>query len=549
MDLPSQNGAILGGTLAGSLVVVGGLLGLLFFLRHKREMNEAIRRYGYGQPNIVKESSKPTSYEHKIPESSGSINSSLSVHSNSTPTQRGTNTFTYEELFEATNGFSDDYIIGQGGFGYVYQGILSNGKVAAIKQLKLGSFQGEREFSAEIDIISRIHHKNLVSLIGYSIDGNQKLLVYEFMANNSLAYHLHASEAKSELRWDTRMQIAIGSAKGLAYLHEDCDPKIIHRDIKATNILLDSNFKAKVSDFGLAKFVADAETHVTTRVMGTFGYIAPEYASSGKLTEKSDVYSFGIVLLELISGRAPMNLVEWVCFTVTHFILLHFATKLPLKTLCCTIQNIRSILFNLKHTLVARPLIAQAMKEGIYDELADPKLGNRYDNVEMGRMVACVEACIHPFANKRPQMIQSQHTRKLENDVVRTQRGRKTFTYEELFEATNGFSDDNLLGQGGFGLVYQGVLSNGKDAAIKQLKVGSFQGESEFFAEINVISRIHHKNLVSLIGYSIDGKQKLLCCCYMIAASEAKSELTWDTRMQIAIGSAKGLTYLHEFCE
>ncbi|KAL2928503.1 Proline-rich receptor-like protein kinase PERK1, partial [Bienertia sinuspersici] len=313
----------------------------------------------------IQESSKPTSYEHKIPESSGSINSSLSVHSNSTPTQRGTNTFTYEELFEATNGFSDDYIIGQGGFGYVYQGILSNGKVAAIKQLKLGSFQGEREFSAEIDIISRIHHKNLVSLIGYSIDGNQKLLVYEFMANNSLAYHLHASEAKSELRWDTRMQIAIGSAKGLAYLHEDCDPKVIHRDIKATNILLDSNFKAKVSDFGLAKFVADAETHVTTRVMGTFGYIAPEYASSGKLTEKSDVYSFGIVLLELISGRAPMNLVEW-----------------------------------------ARPLIAQAMKEGIYDELADPKLGNRYDNVEMGRMVACVEACIHPFANKRPQMIQ-----------------------------------------------------------------------------------------------------------------------------------------------
>ncbi|XVE70419.1 hypothetical protein DITRI_Ditri10aG0071300 [Diplodiscus trichospermus] len=229
-------------------------------------------------------------------------------------------TFTYEELARATDGFSNANLLGQGGFGYVHRGVLPNGKEVAVKQLKAGSGQGEREFQAEVEIISRVHHKHLVSLVGYCISGTTRMLVYEFVPNNTLEFHLHG-KGRPTMYWPTRMKIALGSAKGLAYLHEDCHPKIIHRDIKAANILLDFKFEAKVADFGLAKFSSDVNTHVSTRVMGTFGYLAPEYASSGKLTDKSDVFSFGVMLLELITGHRPVgsshmedSLVDWVSY-------------------------------------------------------------------------------------------------------------------------------------------------------------------------------------------------------------------------------------------
>ncbi|KAL0337406.1 UNVERIFIED_CONTAM: Proline-rich receptor-like protein kinase PERK1 [Sesamum calycinum] len=170
-------------------------------------------------------------------------------------------TFTYEELAMATDGFSDANLLGQGGFGYVHRGVLPNGKEVAVKQLKAGSGQGEREFQAEVEIISRVHHKHLVSLVGYCSTGTQRMLVYEFVPNNTLEFHLHGN-GRPVMDWPTRLRIALGAAKGLAYLHEDCHPKIIHRDIKAANILLDFNFEAKVADFGLAKFSSDANTHV-----------------------------------------------------------------------------------------------------------------------------------------------------------------------------------------------------------------------------------------------------------------------------------------------
>uniref|UniRef100_A0A2P2MT15 non-specific serine/threonine protein kinase n=1 Tax=Rhizophora mucronata TaxID=61149 RepID=A0A2P2MT15_RHIMU len=155
------------------------------------------------------------------------------------------NTFTIEELAKATDGFSNANLLGQGSFGYVHKGVLPNGKVVAIKQLKTGSRQGEREFRAEIEIISRVHHRHLVSLVGYCITGDQRMVVYEFVPNNTLEFHLHG-KGRPTMDWSTRMKIAVGSAKGLAYLHEDCHPKIIHRDIKAANILLDYSFEAKV---------------------------------------------------------------------------------------------------------------------------------------------------------------------------------------------------------------------------------------------------------------------------------------------------------------
>ncbi|KAF6994201.1 hypothetical protein CFC21_010956 [Triticum aestivum] len=291
-------------------------------------------------------------------------------------------TFTYDELVRATDGFSDANLLGQGGFGYVHKGVLPNGKEIAVKQLKLGSGQGEREFQAEVEIISRVHHKHLVSLVGYCISGGKRLLVYEFVTNNTLEFHLHG-EGRPTLEWPIRLRIALGAAKGLAYIHEDCHPKIIHRDIKSSNILLDFKFEAKVADFGLAKFTSDNSTHVSTRVMGTFGYLAPEYASSGKLTEKSDVFSFGVMLLELITGRRPVDstqtymddsLVDW-----------------------------------------ARPLLMRALEDGNYDELVDARLGKDFNPNEIARMIACAAACVRHSARRRPRM--SQVVRALEGDV------------------------------------------------------------------------------------------------------------------------------------
>ncbi|KAF9677899.1 hypothetical protein SADUNF_Sadunf08G0155900 [Salix dunnii] len=233
--------------------------------------------------------------------------------------------FSYNELMEITNGFARQYIIGEGGFGCVYKGCMADGKVVAVKQLKAGSGQGDREFKAEVEIISRVHHRHLVSLVGYCISDNQRLLIYEFVPNKTLQHHLHEEELPV-LDWPKRLRIAIGSAKGLAYLHEDCM------------------------------------------------YLAPEYASSGKLTDKSDVFSFGVVLLELITGRKPVDagqplgdesLVEW-----------------------------------------ARPLLIHALETGELGELVDPRLEKHYVESELFRMVETAAACVRHSAPKRPRMMQ-----------------------------------------------------------------------------------------------------------------------------------------------
>ncbi|KAG0483213.1 hypothetical protein HPP92_011297 [Vanilla planifolia] len=279
--------------------------------------------------------------------------------------------FSYEELYQITNGFSEQNLLGEGGFGCVYKGCLHDGREVAVKQLKVGGAQGEREFRAEVETISRVHHRHLVSLVGYCIAENQRLLVYDFVPNNTLYHHLHG-KGNLVMNWTLRVKVAAGAAHGIAYLHEDCQPRIIHRDIKSSNILLDKNFEAQVSDFGLARLAMDACTHVTTRVMGTFGYLAPEYASSGKLTERSDVFSFGVVLLELITGRKPVDstqplgdesLVEW-----------------------------------------ARPLLSKTLETGDFGDLPDPRLENNYSVKEMFRMIEVAAACVRHSASMRPRM-------------------------------------------------------------------------------------------------------------------------------------------------
>lgn len=293
---------------------------------------------------------------------------------------------------DITHGFAQENVIGEGGFGCVYKGVLPDGRRVAVKQLKAGSGQGEREFRAEVEIISRVHHRHLVSLVGYCIADYHRLLVYEFVPNGTLEHHLHG-KGLPVMEWSKRLKIAIGSARGLAYLHEDCHPRIIHRDIKSANILLDNCFEAQVADFGLAKLSNDTNTHVSTRVMGTFGYMAPEYASSGKLTDRSDVFSFGVVLLELITGRKPVDasqplgdesLVEW-----------------------------------------ARPLLVHAIESGNFTELVDPRLDDNYARPDMSRMIEAAAACVRHSAPKRPRMVQVVRALDTDRDMADLTNGVK----------------------------------------------------------------------------------------------------------------------------
>ncbi|CAL9152995.1 receptor-like cytoplasmic kinase 176 isoform X2 [Musa acuminata AAA Group] len=239
--------------------------------------------------------------------------------------------FTFSELRTATRNFRPDSLLGEGGFGAVFKGWIDEhtfaaakpgtGLVIAVKKLNPESFQGHREWMTEVNYLTQLSHPNLVKLIGYCLEDEQRLLVYEFMPRGSLENHLfRRSPYYRPLSWSLRMKIALGAGRGLAFLHSD-KAKVIYRDFKTSNVLLDSNYNAKLSDFGLAKDgPSGSKSHVSTRVMGTYGYAAPEYLSTGHLTAKSDVYSFGVVLVELLTGQRAIdknrpseehNLVEW----------------------------------------------------------------------------------------------------------------------------------------------------------------------------------------------------------------------------------------------
>ncbi|KAF5776552.1 putative protein kinase RLK-Pelle-LRR-II family [Helianthus annuus] len=285
--------------------------------------------------------------------------------------------FTFKELQYATDNFNSKNILGAGGFGNVYKGKLGDGTMIAVKRLKdVNGTAGESQFRTELELISLAVHRNLLRLIGYCAAPVERLLVYPFMANGSVASRLRG---KPPLDWNARKRIAIGAARGLLYLHEQCDPKIIHRDVKAANVLLDEFNEAVVGDFGLAKLLDHADSHVTTEVRGTVGHIAPEYLSTGQSSEKTDVFGFGILLLELITGMRAFE------FGKTA---------------------------NQKGAMLE--WVKKAHQEKKVELLTDKELGTNYDQIDVREMLQVALLCTQYTPAHRPRM--SEVVRMLEGD-------------------------------------------------------------------------------------------------------------------------------------
>lgn len=277
--------------------------------------------------------------------------------------------FSYKELRIATDDFSPLNKIGEGGFGSVYKGTLKYGRVAAIKVLSAESKQGVNEFLTEIKVLGDVQHDNLVKLYGCCAEDDHRILVYNYFENNSLAQTLIGGNRSGiQFSWQTRAKICIGVAKGLAFLHEEMRPRIIHRDIKASNILLDKDLNPKIADFGLAKLMPPNATHISTRVAGTIGYLAPEYAIRGQVTRRSDVYSFGVLLVEIVSGRSNTN------------------THLPLD----------------QQYLLERTWQVYERKELV--ELVDTSLGGDYDVEQACRFFKIGLLCTQDSPKLRPSM-------------------------------------------------------------------------------------------------------------------------------------------------
>ncbi|KAH0918584.1 hypothetical protein HID58_026244 [Brassica napus] len=289
-----------------------------------------------------------------------------------------TNCFTWRQLQAATNNFDQANKLGEGGFGSVFKGELSNGTIIAVKQLSSESSQGNREFVNEIGMISGLNHPNLVKLYGCCVEKNQLLLVYEYMEKNSLALALFG-KSSHKLNWSTRQKICVGIARGLEFLHHGSTIKMVHRDIKTTNVLLDTDFNAKISDFGLARLHDGEHSHISTKVAGTIGYMAPEYALRGHLTEKVDVYSFGIVAMEIVSGRSTVKKKG-------------SADDVPLINWALTLE-----------------------KRGDIMEVIDPILEGDFKSEEAVRMIKVALLCTNSTLSLRPTM--SEAVQMLEGDL------------------------------------------------------------------------------------------------------------------------------------
>ncbi|KAL3813490.1 hypothetical protein ACJIZ3_014758 [Penstemon smallii] len=519
--------------------------------------------------------------------------------------------FSLAEIRSATQNFSNALFIGKGGFGIVYKGLIDNGReTVAIKRLKPSSRQGKREFWTEIETLSELRHNNLVSLIGYCNEYREMILVYDYMTCGTLADHLykHArdSDKDSSLTWKNRLNICIGAGRGLDYLHTGHG--IIHRDVKSSNILLDENFISKVSDFGLAKPEDrnKLQSHVSTKVKGTHGYIDPYYVRFSKLTTKSDTYAFGVVLLEVLCGRPAMDrrlgedeclLTKWAQNRINkgeveQIVDSSLIGEISANSLKVFVGIAESCLHDEPKK---RPAMAQVV---LQLELALEQQETRKVAIPNQITIVAAETNL-PVSTEQPTIASSETIERGDSQRVNTEPppankdGRKPKMYkslrfwvwdalwkrgkvsrnEELVRnslsgsklpeydfatiaaATNQFSYSNKIGEGGFGPVYKGVLSTGQIVAVKRLSQTSRQGIKEFKRSILSISNLQHRNIIKLLGYCIHREPLLLYefmengSLYTHIFDEARRLLHWDMRFKILMGIVRGIIYLHQDSE
>ncbi|CAH1426263.1 unnamed protein product [Lactuca virosa] len=474
--------------------------------------------------------------------------------------------FTISEIHSATQNFDYSLVIGRGGFGIVYKGTITNGEthlVAAIKRLDSTSNQGAAEFWNEVQMLSKLRHCHLVSLIGYCNDGQEMILVYEYMPHGTLEDHLH--KFQSPLPWVRRLKICIGAARGLDYLHNGTGIKhgIIHRDVKSSNILLDDSWAAKVSDFGLSKLgpINQPSTYVNTFVKGTFGYLDPDYYASGRLTRKSDVYAFGVVLFEVLSGKQAVDS----SLDEEHWGLVNWAQE-SMKE-----GRLKQIV---EYSIRGR-ILPKCLKD--FGRIADRCLhSNPKQRPTMAEVVFCLESILalqekanhtlQPsglgiFGNKVSGLLSwsngeksgwSKRSLELFFDTIGV--GNKIlrrFEFGTINVATENFSEDNKISRWGDGFMYKGRLKNGQGVSIARHDFDSrFQ---DFKILVALLVKLEHENLLQLLGYSVEGTQVFLV--YEFSLYESLDRvlfdpegilLDWNKRKTIILAVARLLLYLHQ---
>lgn len=428
---------------------------------------------------------------------------------------------TLEDIKRATNNFAPENCIGRGVYGNVYKGEIahSNGKsMAAFKRLG-GEFAfglGNSEFWNHIKMLSHYNHENLVQLLGVCDESDEKILVYEYVSNGSLDMHL----SSSNLTWIQRLKICIGMARGLSYLHNPVDRThsgVLHRDVKSSNILLDENWNAKISDFGLPKFADDYMFSFQS-----IGYVDPLYIDTGILTKESDVYSLGVLLFEVLCGR-----------------------------LCIGIRN--------EDDRFLIPWVRQCYRLNQIDKVVFGKIRDEINRNSLRAFTAIAYLCLEIDLRKRPSM--SVIVRMLETalkyQIMEAISFPKEFEHlkiqlEDIQLATNYFGEENCIGKGGFGKVYKGQLFHSKGpitVALKRLDPTFQQGDGEFWKEMIMLSRYRHKNIVPLLGFCDDRGEKIIVSEYAsrcgLNLHLDNKDLTWVRRLEICLEAARGLTYLH----